>query len=311
MKAIKGFSRLVVAAVGATILAFALRGEAATVTVFVGNTNLIGTAADVFVPPVTNVFLGDQVVWVWEGSFHSSTSGTSTSTNATPNGLWDAGVNSQPHSFTNTFNSPGSYTYYCSVHFSLGMTGAVNVASVPAPKTVTVFVGNTNLIGTAADVFVPPSTNINVNDSVVWDWEGSFHSTTSGTSTSTNATPNGLWDSGVNSRPHLFTNTFSSAGSFTYYCSVHFSLGMTGVVNVGTAPPIVLSAPQFFLPTHFRFEYTANTNQSYIVQRSADLTSSNWTTLGTNQPTSSPVIFDDTNATSSQAFYRVGQLPGP
>ncbi len=244
--------------IGTMILTGALSGSAASVTVFVGNTNLVGTAADVFVPPATNIFLNDQVVWVWEGNFHSSTSGTSTSSNATPNGLWDSGINSQPHSFTNTFTSPGSFTYYCSVHFNLGMTGAVNVASVPAPKAVTVFVGNTNLIGTAADVFVPPSTNINVNDQVIWVWEGSFHSSTSGTSTSTNATPKGLWDSGVNSHPHSFTNTFSSAGSFTYYCSVHFSLGMTGVVNVagGALPPNVsitnpptgatLSAPASF-----------------------------------------------------------------
>ncbi len=59
--------------------------------------------------------------------------------------------------------------------------------------TVTVFVGNTNQTGNAADVFVPPSTNINVNDSVVWVWEHNNHSTTSGT----NGVASGLWDSGV------------------------------------------------------------------------------------------------------------------
>src|SRR5690348_10253834 len=321
MKAMKGFSQWVVAAVGATMLAFALRGEADTVTVFVGNTNLIGTAADVFVPPITNCFLGDQVVWVWEGSFHSSTSGTSTSTNATPDGLWNSGVNSQPHSFTNTFNSPGTYTYYCSVHFSIGMTGAVNVASVPAPKTVTVFVGNTNLIGTAADVFVPPSTNINVNDSVVWDWEGSFHSTTSGTSTSTNATPNGLWDSGVNSRPHLFTNTFSAPGSFTYYCSVHFSVGMTGVVNVAglAAPPTVsitnpVNNATFSAPASFTLTANASsasgtiTNVQFFEGASslANVTTAPYavpvSSLGAADYTFSAVAFDNTGLTATNAI---------
>jgi len=181
--------------------------------------------------------------------------------------------------------------------------------------TVTVFVGNTNLSGTAADVFVPAVTNANVNDKVVWVWEGSHHSTTSGTNGvagDDNGVPSGLWDSTVVNGPHSFTNIFTSAGSFSYYCSTHFTIGMTGLVNVAAAPtPIVLTAPQFFPPAHFRFDYTADTNQSYIVQRSTDLTSSNWATLGTNQPTGSPVTFDDTNATVNPAFYRVGRLANP
>src|SRR5579872_6224673 len=97
MNAMKNFPRWAGLVAGTMIFAGALPGFAASVTVFVGNTNLIGTAADVFVPPSTNINVNDQVIWVWEGSFHSSTSGTSTSTNATPNGLWDSGVNSHPH----------------------------------------------------------------------------------------------------------------------------------------------------------------------------------------------------------------------
>ncbi len=49
--------------IGAMTFTGALPGFAATVTVFVGNTNLTGTAADVFVPPVTNINVGDQVIW--------------------------------------------------------------------------------------------------------------------------------------------------------------------------------------------------------------------------------------------------------
>jgi len=193
------------------------------------------------------------------------------------------------------------------------MISAHALTSVAA--TVTVFVGNTNLSGNAADVFVPVVTNANINDQVVWVWEGSHHSTTSGTNGvagDDNGVPSGLWNSGVINGPNSFTNTFTSAGSFSYYCSTHFTIGMTGLVNVAAAPtPIVLTAPQFFPPAHFRFDYTADTNQNYIVQRSTDLTGSNWTTLGTNQPTGSPVIFDDTNATANPVFYRVGRLPNP
>ena len=49
------------------------------------------------------------------------------------------GVNSHPHSFTNTFTSAGSFPFFCSVHFSAhGMTGAVNVASAAVPPTVSI-----------------------------------------------------------------------------------------------------------------------------------------------------------------------------
>ena len=80
-------------AVGVMIFAHSLAGVAATVTVFVGNTNLSGFAADVFVPPSTNINVNDSVVWVWEGTRHSTTSGTnglSGDDNGVPSGLWDS-----------------------------------------------------------------------------------------------------------------------------------------------------------------------------------------------------------------------------
>jgi plastocyanin len=102
--------------------------------------------------------------------------------------------------------------------------------------TIVVNVG-ANAVGTAADVFVPATNNINVNDKVIWSWVGSFHSTTSGN----NGVSNGLWDSGVNNPPHSFTNTFASAGSFPFYCSVHFASGMKGLINVAASdvPPTI------------------------------------------------------------------------
>lgn len=77
--------------------------------------------------------------------------------------------------------------------------------------------------------FNPDPLTINVNDQVVWTWVSDFHSTTSDT---------GLWDSGVFDSGHTFTNTFTSAGSFPYYCVIH---GFTGTINVqaGNHPPAV------------------------------------------------------------------------
>ena len=78
---------------------------------------------------------------------------------------------------------------------------------------------NVNIVDFAFD---PNNVTINVNDQVVWTWLGDFHSSTSDT---------GLWDSGVFNTGHVFTNTFTSAGSFPYLCTVHL---FTGTVNVNS-----------------------------------------------------------------------------
>jgi glucose/arabinose dehydrogenase len=48
--------------------------------------------------------------------------------------------------------------------------------------------------------------------------------------------PTGLWDSGLHNSGFTFFHTFPTAGSFSYYCTVHGACcGMIGTVNVGTA----------------------------------------------------------------------------
>jgi plastocyanin len=89
------------------------------------------------------------------------------------------------------------------------------------------------LVGSGGLVFTPATTNIAVNDQVIWTWAGNNHSTTSDT--------NGLWDSLVNNSPHSFTNTFTSAGTFPYHCTIHVSFGMKGTILVASpnVPPTV------------------------------------------------------------------------
>ena len=141
MNAMKRFLQWAGVMIGTMILTGALSGSAASVTVFVGNTNLTGNAADVFVPPITNINVGDSVVWVWEGTLHSTTSGTNGVTgddNGVPSGLWDSTLVGRPFSFTNVFNSAGSFLYFCENHFTIGMTGAVNVAAAALPPAVSI-----------------------------------------------------------------------------------------------------------------------------------------------------------------------------
>lgn len=68
--------------------------------------------------------------------------------------------------------------------------------------------------------FNPSVVAINVGDQVVWTWVSDDHNTESDTD---------LWDSPIENTGFVFTNVFTSAGQFPYFCVVH---GFTGQVNV-------------------------------------------------------------------------------
>ncbi len=87
-----------------------------------------------FVPSSLTVKQGDSVKWVLIEGSHSSTSGTVIETEdgmeGMPDGVWDSttltrGVTKE--SFTYTFNSAGTFPYYCNIHVDQGMTGTITV----------------------------------------------------------------------------------------------------------------------------------------------------------------------------------------
>ena len=90
--------------------------------------------------------------------------------------------------------------------------------------------------------FVRPGTfdhfdpTITVGDTVRWVFVEGFHTTTS------TAGQTETWNSGLQFPPATFQHTFTNAGTFSYVCSVHEGLGMTGVVTVQPVPepPLVL-----------------------------------------------------------------------
>ena len=82
--------------------------------------------------------------------------------------------------------------------------------------------------------FDPPNVTIELGDTVEWTWGSSGHSSTSGTPDS----PDGIWDSGIHNAGFTFSFTFSTAGTFNYYCSPHGSCcGMVGSVTVAAPTP--------------------------------------------------------------------------
>src|SRR5262249_3993591 len=114
----------IIAFTAIAVVSCSIASRAATAVV------LVGSGGDRFVPAVTNINVGDRVIWNWAGPNHNTVS---------TNGLWNS-VTMSSGSFTNTFNSAGAFGYECTIHVAFGMTGAIVVsggANVPPTVSIT------------------------------------------------------------------------------------------------------------------------------------------------------------------------------
>ncbi len=129
------------------------------------------------------------------------------------------------------------------------------------------------------------------------------------TSTSTNSLGS------VTAAPFNLTSSGLAAGAYGLRAvATAGGISTTSVVvNVSVVNPVTVSLGGAIRgsATICQFTYAANIGLSYIIQRSADLTGSNWVTLATNVATANPATFTDVNATNNPGFYRVGLLPNP
>ena len=96
-------------------------------------------------------------------------------------------------------------------------------------------------VGVGGNIFTPPSTNINVGDRVLWTWAGGItpHNVTS---------TNSAWAMSPTQASGKFTNTFSAAGVYFYYCTIHGTptTGMRGeilVIGANVPPTVTLTNP--------------------------------------------------------------------
>jgi plastocyanin len=85
-----------------------------------GTTHVIHLSGYSFSPADLTIAVGDSVRAVVDGGTHTFTS------SAGPKS-WDSGGMSAGQSYTVTFTTAGSYTFLCSYHSSLGMTGKLTV----------------------------------------------------------------------------------------------------------------------------------------------------------------------------------------
>jgi plastocyanin len=121
--------RLTLVVIAATsLISYPKAARAMTVDVTVGPSGDL-----VFSPSSVTIHPGDQVQWTWGSSGHSTTSGSP----GMPNGIWDSGIQNNGATFTHTFNSAGTFPYYCTPHgVCCGMVGTVmvvNASPTPTP----------------------------------------------------------------------------------------------------------------------------------------------------------------------------------
>lgn len=88
-----------------------------------------------FEPAALTIGAGDRVRWFNASLLiHTATSGE----DCAGNGLWNTGsVNPGAASAYVTFNSLGSYVYYCRFHCEMGMVGEISVSQIVATKPAT------------------------------------------------------------------------------------------------------------------------------------------------------------------------------
>ncbi len=82
----------------------------------------------------TTVTVGDSVTWVYpEGStIHTTTECGASCDSPTGTPIWDSGFMFVGDTFTWTFDTPGTYPYYCTLHRT-DMRGTIIVESQPTP----------------------------------------------------------------------------------------------------------------------------------------------------------------------------------
>lgn len=90
----------------------------------------VNVSSNAFTPSALTVNLGDHVVWIWTGGFHTVTSGANNGSSGTPNGRFAAGTEASPLSgatFSWKTTTVRSEPYFCFPHISFGMDGTLNV----------------------------------------------------------------------------------------------------------------------------------------------------------------------------------------
>jgi len=110
----------------------------------------------------------------------------------------------------------------------------------------------------------------------------------------------------------VINGTPTATGTFNFILSAADGATTTNqnfklTINPAPAPPSLGQATKS--GSQFQFFVTGSTGLNYTIQSSTNLNSTNWTSLLITNPTASPFLFSDPNATNRSRYYRI--LIGP
>jgi plastocyanin len=192
-----------------------------------------------FIPPTVEIAAGGTVEW----TNNDSESHTATASD----GTFDSGILAPGATFTQSFDTAGTFPFFCQIHpemqgtitvsdpieavssptASLGATSPAPSpdASLPLPSAAT------RATVTLADrAFDPTSVEVPVGGGVDWsneDQEG--HTITAS---------DGSFDSGVVGPGEAFSTTFEIAGTYDYFCAIHPEMQARVVVVDSVSSPV-------------------------------------------------------------------------
>jgi plastocyanin len=163
-------------------------------------------------PTVVEVVSGDVVTW----SADDAVPHTVTARDAD----FDSGVLTAGDTFEQSFETPGTYEYFCTIHPSMTGTVVVGEASgAGGPAGDPSVVSEVSVVDVA---FQPAEVTVPAGTTVDWANEDPFAHTVTAR--------DGAFDSGTLDGGETFSRRFETPGAYEYFCVIHPS--MTGTVTV-------------------------------------------------------------------------------
>lgn len=240
----------------------AAHGATRHVNVGQGGLNFVDTSSG---NSTTTINVGDTVQWDWVGGGHSTTSGTCGGSSCSQDGIWNSGVMSGG-SFSHTFNTAGTFHYFCLPHGTLGMTGTV-IVNAPPPPDFTIAVSNSNSGTVAGPIFPSQQTVFNGTLSPINGYNNTVNlsCTQASPSLPSPCTSSPASPMVSTATPFAITAGSSSVGHYTFSAqgtdgtNTHTASGLSfDVVDFGIAAPA--SAVTVFSPT----SGTANSSSTTV-----------------------------------------------
>jgi len=151
---------------GQSLMMHAGNGGATTIVQTVAGVTDVSIVDFAFEPQVVTITAGSSVRWTNNGMFiHTSTSDT---------GVWDSGDIGQGSTFTETFDTPGTYAYHC-MHHPFMMGTIVVLPSGQPPVSVSI-AGASEITVSAAYAFTATVSPITTTLPITFYWQASRQS---------------------------------------------------------------------------------------------------------------------------------------